>query len=64
MRIAAAARALATTHLAISQIAMQYGLCDQIVVTKQFRRRIGMTHMQFPRRQQGEPENGSKPRSG
>jgi PAS domain S-box-containing protein len=53
MRIEAAAELLATTDQPISQIAIQYGFCDQSAFTKQFSRRIGMTPKQFRRQQQG-----------
>jgi AraC-like DNA-binding protein len=47
VRVQAAAEALLKTEDSISQIALDFGFCDQSHFTQQFRKRMGMTPRQF-----------------
>lgn len=46
-RLRSASRALMHTSMAISDIATDYGFCDQSAFTNQFKKRLGLTPSQF-----------------
>ncbi len=54
LRIQAAADALTRGAEPIAEIALNHGFCDQSAFTRQFRRRTGLTPLQFRRRHGGQ----------
>ena len=50
IRIQLAAEALLRDDTPITELAVEFGFCDQSAFTLQFRKRIGMTPMQFRKR--------------
>lgn len=53
LRIQKAAEALVKTRLQVIDVALRHGFCDQSTFTQHFRRRMGMTPLQFRKQYQG-----------